>query len=41
MATTLGIEERTVKSYLAKLMRKAGVENRIELSVRAADWEVK
>lgn len=41
IATTLGIEERTVKSYLAKLMRKAGVENRIELSVRAADWEVK
>lgn len=39
IATTLGIEERTVKSYLAKLMRKAGVENRIELSVRAADWE--
>lgn len=41
IATTLGIEERTVKSYIAKLMRKAGVENRIELSVRAADWEIK
>lgn len=39
IATTLGIEERTVKSHIAKLMRKAGVENRIELSVRAADWE--
>ena len=39
IATTLGIEERTVKSYIAKLMRKAGVENRIELSVRASDWE--
>lgn len=39
IATTLGIEERTVKSHIAKLMRKAGVENRIELSVRASDWE--
>lgn len=41
IAKTLGIEERTVKFYITKLMRKAGVENRIELSVRAADWEVK
>lgn len=41
IALTLGIEERTVKSYIAKLMRKAGVENRIELSVRAVDWEIK
>lgn len=39
IAATLGIEERTVKSHIAKLMRKAGAENRIELSVRAADWE--
>ncbi|MFZ0661736.1 MAG: response regulator transcription factor [Acidobacteriaceae bacterium] len=39
IATTLGIEERTVKSHIAKLVRKAGVENRIALSVRAKEWE--
>jgi len=31
----LGIEERTVKAHVAKLMRKLGVENRIKLSVHA------
>ncbi len=31
----LGIEERTVKAHVAKLMRKAGVTNRIALSVYA------
>ncbi len=36
IAETLGIEERTVKSYVAKLMRKVGVENRIALSIHAA-----
>jgi len=36
IATTLGIEERTVKSYVARLMRKVGVENRIALSIHAA-----
>jgi DNA-binding NarL/FixJ family response regulator len=39
IARTLGIEERTVKSYIAKLIRKAGVENRIALSVRATNWD--
>lgn len=39
IARTLGIEERTVKSYVAKLVRKAGAENRIALSVRAANWD--
>jgi len=39
IAMTMGIEERTVKSYIAKLIRKAGVENRIALSVRAANWD--
>ena len=39
IARTLGIEERTVKSHVAKLIRKAGVENRIALSVRAANWD--
>lgn len=31
----LGIEERTVKSHVSKLMQKAGVDNRIALSVYA------
>jgi DNA-binding NarL/FixJ family response regulator len=31
----LGIEERTVKAHVAKLMRKVGVQNRIMLSVHA------
>jgi DNA-binding NarL/FixJ family response regulator len=39
IAQTMGIEERTVKYYIASLIRKAGVENRIALSVRAANWE--
>jgi DNA-binding NarL/FixJ family response regulator len=35
IARQLGIEERTVKAHVGRLMRKAGVENRIELSMRA------
>jgi DNA-binding NarL/FixJ family response regulator len=35
IAGELGIEERTVKSHVSKLMKKAGVENRIALSVYA------
>jgi DNA-binding NarL/FixJ family response regulator len=31
----LGIAERTVKAHIAKMMRKVGVHNRIELSVHA------
>jgi len=31
----LGIEERTVKAHVGRLMRKTGAENRIELSMRA------
>jgi len=31
----LGIEERTVKSHVARLMRKVGVPNRIALSIHA------
>ena len=31
----LGIEERTVKAYIARLMQKVGVNNRIALSVHA------
>ncbi len=35
IGTALGIEPRTVKAHVAKLMRKAGVSNRIALSVHA------
>jgi DNA-binding NarL/FixJ family response regulator len=35
IAMELGIEERTVKSYVASLMRKTGVDNRVALSMRA------
>ena len=35
IARQLGIEERTVKAHVGRLMRKAGVDNRIELSMRA------
>jgi DNA-binding NarL/FixJ family response regulator len=31
----LGIEERTVKAYVASLMRKTGTDNRVSLSVQA------
>ena len=33
----LGIDERTVKAHVGRLMRKTGADNRIELSVRALD----
>ena len=35
IGSMLGIEERTVKAHVAKLMRKVGVQNRIALSVHA------
>jgi DNA-binding NarL/FixJ family response regulator len=35
IALQLGIEERTVKSYVARLMRKTGSDNRIKLSLSA------
>ncbi len=35
IARQLGIEERTVKAHVGRLMRKTGSENRIELSMRA------
>jgi DNA-binding NarL/FixJ family response regulator len=35
IARQLGIEERTVRAHLARLMRKAGVDNRIKLSMSA------
>ncbi len=35
IGAVLGIEERTVKAHVAKLMRKVGVQNRIALSIHA------
>lgn len=35
IAKTLGIEERTVKAHVGRLMRKTGADNRIELSMQA------
>ena len=35
IARHLGIEQRTVKSYYCKLMRKTGADNRVKLSVSA------
>jgi len=35
IAAELGIEERTVKAYVASLMRKTGADNRVSLSVQA------
>jgi DNA-binding NarL/FixJ family response regulator len=35
IAEQLGIEERTVKAHVGRLMRKTGSDNRIELSMRA------
>jgi DNA-binding NarL/FixJ family response regulator len=35
IAAQLGIEERTVKAHVGKLMKKIGADNRIDLSMRA------
>jgi DNA-binding NarL/FixJ family response regulator len=35
IASQLGIEQRTVKAYVGRLMRKAGVDNRVKLSMSA------
>jgi DNA-binding NarL/FixJ family response regulator len=35
IGSVLGIEERTVKAHVAKLLRKVGVQNRVALSVHA------
>jgi DNA-binding NarL/FixJ family response regulator len=37
IAQALSLREQTVKSYIARMMRKVGVDNRIALSLRAAD----
>lgn len=40
IARQLGIEERTVKAHVGRLMRKTGADNRVELSMRAMDAEL-
>jgi DNA-binding NarL/FixJ family response regulator len=40
IAEALGIEVRTVKSYVGRMMRKVGVGNRTALSVHAAKYEL-
>jgi DNA-binding NarL/FixJ family response regulator len=35
IASRLGIEQRTVKAYVGRLMRKTGADNRVKLSVSA------
>ena len=35
IGATLGIEVRTVKAHVEKLLRKVGVQNRVELSIHA------
>jgi len=37
IAAKLGIEQRTVKAYIGRLMRKTGSDNRIKLSMSALD----
>lgn len=39
IAQALSIREQTVKSYVARLMRKVGVDNRIALSLHAAEFD--
>jgi DNA-binding CsgD family transcriptional regulator len=38
IARQLGIEQRTVKSYIARLMRKTGADNRVKLSVSVISY---
>jgi DNA-binding NarL/FixJ family response regulator len=40
IAGELGIEERTVKAHVGRLMRKTGADNRIELSMRALNGSI-
>jgi DNA-binding NarL/FixJ family response regulator len=40
IAHQLGIEERTVKAHVGRLMRKTGADNRIELSMKALNAEL-
>jgi DNA-binding NarL/FixJ family response regulator len=41
IASRLGIEQRTVKAYVGRLMRKSGADNRIKLSMSALGRSMK
>jgi DNA-binding NarL/FixJ family response regulator len=41
IANRLGIEQRTVKAYVGRLMRKSGADNRIKLSMSALGRSMK
>jgi DNA-binding NarL/FixJ family response regulator len=41
IASRLGIEQRTVKAYVGRLMRKSGADNRIKLSMSALSRSIK
>lgn len=41
IAAQLGIEERTVKAHVGRLMKKMGAENRIALSVQAVKGDMR
>jgi len=40
IATTLGVETKTVKSHVGRLLQKFGVANRVALTVRALEMQV-
>jgi DNA-binding NarL/FixJ family response regulator len=40
IASHLGIEERTVKAYVGRLMRKTGADNRIKLTMSALNFSL-
>lgn len=40
IANQLGIEERTVKAHVGRLMRKTGADNRIDLSMRVLNRSI-
>jgi DNA-binding NarL/FixJ family response regulator len=40
IAARLGIEKRTVKAYIGRLMRKTGADNRVKLSVSALNRDL-
>ncbi len=39
IALALGVDEGTVKAHMGRLMRKAGVDNRTALSMRAIEQQ--
>jgi DNA-binding NarL/FixJ family response regulator len=40
IATTLGVETKTVKSHVGRLLQKFGVANRVALTVRAIEMQI-